>query len=404
MHTSLSPEAFGATTTGRMVLSYKYRLLPSRSQHRALARICESQRILYNAALQERIDCFRKTGHGLSYFAQSASLTKIRVDDPDGYGAQALAISRSTLKRLHLAFDAFFGRIKLGRAAGFPRFKSKDRWHSFGFLEFDGIKIADKRIRFKGMAGGLRVNFHRPLPTGDILGALFKRDGHGWFVTFKISIESALRRIVASAVGVDVGIKTLAYLSDGIIIPSPRIARRAQREIRLRQRALARCKRGSRRRVKVRERAAKAHRKIAAARSTYLHQQSAALVRRYDLIAIEALNIKGLAGGTLAFDVYDSAWATLFHMLRYKAERAGATLVEVDPRMTSQACSSCGVIVKKGLAERVHSCPDCGLILDRDHNAALNILHLGVLARGEHNVAGCGKRARGNLKLIARSA
>jgi putative transposase len=381
------------------ILRYRYRLLPTRRQHAALANICELQRQLYNAALQERIDCYRKTGKGIFYAAQTVSLTTVRKDDPSGYGNQPVSMQRGTLQRLDRAFKAFFLRVKRGGVAGYPRFKGKDWFTSFVFSEFYGIRFDGKRLRWKGLPGALRVHFHRPLPDGKVLDAVFKRDSNGWFVSFAVRVPCAVRRVVSIAVGMDAGLKSLAHLSDDTIIPNPRPTRRAEKELRRRQRALTRCKLGSNRRRKVRAAFTACHRKIANTRATGLHQTSAALVTRYDFIAIEALNVKGLASSILANDVHDAAWGKLFSMLRYKALRAGATLVEVDPKYTSQACSGCGVIVAKTLSERVHSCSDCGLVLDRDHNAAINILHRAVLCPGGHNVGGSVKRARGNLKV-----
>jgi len=382
-----------------MILTFKYRLLLSKHQYRALAAICEAQRILYNAALEERIDCYRKTGRSLSYMTQAMSLKTIRADDADGYGAIPANLSRATLQRLHRAFDGFFRRTKAGGKAGFPRFKSKDRWRSFGFAEFSGIRFDGKRLRFKGLPGGLRVHLHRPLPEGKLLSCQFIRDAKGWSVALQMKAAVAERRAVSRPVGIDVGLNTFAYLSDGVIISNPRVARRAERELRRRSRALSRCKRGSNRRKKIKARVTTLHAKIANTRRTYLHQQSAIIVRNYDLIAIEDLNVKGLAASMLAKSVHDAGWSIFANMLSYKAERAGATLIRVDPKLTSQTCSGCGVIVKKGLAERVHSCPDCGLVLDRDHNAALNILHRGVLSPEAANVIHVwDERWPGNLK------
>jgi putative transposase len=391
-------EILGILTRMDKVLRYRYRLLPTKRQHAALAAICESQRQLYNAALQERIDCYRKTGKGPSYISQAMSLKTIRADDPDGYGGQPANLQRGTLKRLDGAFEGFFSRVKRGAKAGFPRFRGRDWFNSFAFAEFSGIRLGGNRLRWRGLPGSLRVHLHRPLPPGKPLDGVFKRDGKGWSVSFAMRVPCAAPRDAIAAVGMDAGIKSLAHLSDGTIIPNPRPARRAEKELRRRQRALARCKRGSNRRRKVRARVASCHRKIAATRDTGLHQVSAALVKRYDFIAVEALNVKGLAAGILARDVHDAGWGKMFEFLRYKAAKAGATVVEVDPRNTSQACSGCGVIVAKTLSERVHSCPDCGLVLDRDHNAARNILKLAVLRQGEHKTTGYGVSARGNLK------
>ena len=145
------------------------------------------------------------------------------------------------------------------------------------------------------------------------------------------------------------------------------------------------------------------HAAVARRRTEHLHQASARLVRDYDAIAVEKLNVKGLAGGVLAKDVHDASWARFISMLRYKAERAGVRLVEVDPRNTSQECSGCGTTVPKNLGVRRHDCPHCGLSIDRDINAARNILNRAGVGPGLRNVAGCGMRAGENLGVAPRA-
>jgi putative transposase len=142
---------------------------------------------------------------------------------------------------------------------------------------------------------------------------------------------------------------------------------------------------------------ARCHAKAARARCDHLHQASARLVRDYDVIVVEKLNVKGLARSALAKDVHDASWAKFISMLRYKAGCAGSRLIEVDPYDTSQDCSSCGMKVPKELRDRLHECTDCGLVIDRDLNAARNILHRAGVGPGLLNVAGYGMRAGGNL-------
>lgn len=375
--------------------SISYRLHPTRKQHRALERILEDQRHLHNAALQERLDCYRKTGRGIGYQAQCRSLAPIRRDDPTGLGAVPANLSRATLRRLDLSFAAFFRRVKAGEKPGFPRFKGAGRWDSFGFAEFSGIQFASERLRFKGMPGSIRVHMTRPL-AGRILACTFRRDAKGWRITLQVQIEAPATNHAGPAIGLDVGISALATLSSGERIENIKPRRSDAAAIRRRQRSLARCKRSSARRRKVRRQLARAHSKVANTRATYLHQVSANLTKRFGLIAVEALNVKGLARGMLAHDVHDAAWARLLHMLSYKAASAGGRVIEVDPRHTSQACSSCGVITPKTLADRTHKC-DCGLVLDRDHNAALNILHRAVAGPGLVNVGDCAERGAGNI-------
>lgn len=379
-------------------LSFKFRLLPTRAQHRALGRILEDQRQLYNAALSERIDCYRKTGKGRTYIDQCKAVAEWRSEDVAAAAAPA-NLQRWTLRRLDDAYKAFFRRLK-GRSgsAGFPRFRGNGRFNSFGFAEFSGIRFDGKRLRFNGLPGGLRVHLHRPLPEGRPLSCVLTRNGKLWSVAFQMRVPCAGRRAVIRAIGIDVGLSSLATLSTGETIPNPRVARRAEKELRRRLRALARCKRGSNRRKKARARVARLHRKVADCRTTYLHQVSANLINRFDLIAVEKLNVKGLAGSMFAKSIHDASWGRLRQLLAYKAEWAGCELIEVDPRNTSQACSGCGVIVQKSLAVREHSCADCNMVLDRDHNAAINILRKAVVGLGALKTADCRISAPGNLK------
>jgi putative transposase len=290
---------------------------------------------------------------------------------------------RWTLKRLDEAFQGFFRRVKARDGkAGFPRFRGKGRWDSFGFAEFSGIRFDGRRLRFSAMPGGLKLQLHRPLPEdANIRSCVFRRDGRHWYVNLQIAVQAAEKRTVSSMVGVDLGLKVFAYCSDGVILPNPRIARKAECAQRIAQRALSRCKRGSKRRRKLKDRLARIHRKIANTRNTWLHQQSAALVNRADLIVIEDLRVKNMIQHpTLARSIADASWSKFLSMLDYKAEKAGSHLIRVDPRNTSQKCSGCRELVPKSLAVRIHACPYCNLAIDRDWNASLNILRAGLPA------------------------
>ena len=380
-----------------MILTYRYRLVPTKRQHRALEAILEAQRQLYNAALEERIDAYRKEGVGRTFFDQVKALTQWRQEDPE---ARALPVSlqRTTLKRLDEAYKAFFRRVKLGGKPGFPRFRGKGWFDSFGFRQFCGITLREGRLRFKGMPGSLRIHQHRPMPPdSSVKSCTVRRDAKGWAVGFAVDHSTPPLREPVRAVGVDLGISTFAVLSDGKAIPSLRAARRAERRLRIVQRALARKVRGSRSRRKARVEVQRCHAATVRRRTNHLHQASARLIRDYDLIAIEALQVKGLACSALAKDVRDASWGRFISMLAYKAERAGARLIEVDPRNTSQDCSTCGVRVPKELNERQHRCLHCGLSIDRDLNAARNILNRAGVGPGLRNEAGCGMRAGGSL-------
>ena len=373
-----------------MILTYRYRLLSLKSPHRALDRVCAAQRELYNATLEERIDCYRKTGKTRTYIDQCKALTQCRRALPDMAEVPA-NLQRWTLKRMDDAFQGFFHRLKARSGkAGFPRFRGKGRWEAFGFAEFSGIRFDGKRLRFAGMPGGLKIHLHRPLPDEvDVRSCVFRREGRSWSISLNIAVATPQKRAVASAIGVDLGLNVFAYCSDNVFIPNPRIARKAEKELRRRQRALSRCERGSHRRQRVRTRVARLHRKITDSRNTWLHQRSAELVKRTDLIAVEDLNVSNMVRHpNLARSIADASWSRFVSMLDYKVEKTGGHLIRVDPKNTSQNCSGCQELVPKLLAVRTHACPSCGLVIHRDYNASLNILRAGVGA-GALNVIGC---------------
>ena len=383
-----------------MIVTYKYRLRPSRKQHAALDAIVESQRQLYNAALEERIDAYRKQRVKRTYMDQTRGLTEWRQSDPDARGVPA-NLQRATLKRVDDAYTFFLNRMKAGAKAGFPRFRGKGRCRSFGFRQFSGITFEDGRLRFKGMPGGIRVHMHRPLP-GDvpIRSCDFRRDTKGWAVSFAIhQITPEVDRTGRSAIGIDLGVSHLATLSDGTTIPNIKAGASAERHVRVADRSLSRKMRGSHSREKARKVRARCHAKVARRRANHLHQVSAALVKRHDLIAIEALNVIGLASGPFATVVRDASWGMFISMLQYKAARAGIRLVGVDPHGTTQDCSACGLTVAKNIKERWHDCPRCHLSIDRDINAARNVLLRAGVGPGLRNVADWSMRAGGNIGL-----
>jgi putative transposase len=218
-----------------MVLEFRYRLLPTKAQHRALERILESQRQLYNAALEERIGAYRKAGKAITYFDQSKSLTELRRDDAD-FSSIPVSLQRATLKRLEEAYRGFFRRVKAGGKPGFPRFRGKGWFDSFGFREFSGITLDNLRLRFKGMPGRLRIHWHRELTGSSIKNCIFKRDGRGWYVAFAVEVAPAVPRKTGRAVGVDLGIEPQGG-AQGRASPAYRATRALAKEARLQQQA-----------------------------------------------------------------------------------------------------------------------------------------------------------------------
>lgn len=377
-------------------LSYRYRLLPNKAQHAALARIREEQRQLYNAALEERIGAWKKAGKLITLFEQYRSLTVCRRELPE-MAALPTLLQRWTLKQLDFAYSTFFRKLRAGEKAGFPRFRSKNRFRSFGFAEYSTIKFDGRRVRFRGMPGGLKVHVHRPLPAGaQIKSCVFHQDGKGWTVILHLEVATAPSRPLLTAVGVDLGLSYLATLSDGTKVPNPRCARRTERALRRKRRAMARCERGSNRRVKVVRQLARVHQRAIDAKVTSLHQLSAALVKEFDLIAFERLDFDSIRRGPLAAEVLEASWARLIKFTKYKAENAGAMVVDVDAPYTSQDCSRCGTRPPKRQRGRTYRCPSCDLVIDRDVNAARNILARAV-ARPEVAKLAVASTSPGNI-------
>ncbi len=365
-----------------MFLNYQYKLITTEKQKQSFFILLEEQRVLYNAALEERISYYSHVRKSRSYFDQCKALTEWRQSDVEA-ASYPLNLQRWTLKRVDDAFQAFFRRLKLNNEkTGFPRFRSKNRWNSFGFAEFSGIRFKKNKIYLAGNQHGIRVHMHRNLPSEySIKSCVFTKKSNGWYISFQIKVpDQKPRQQIKSPIGIDVGITHLATLSDGTHIKNTKPTKKYEIEIRVAQRSLARKKKKSKGRRKALLIVSRLHQNIRNMRNTYLHQTSRSLIDKYDLIAVEKLQIKNMAQGHLAKSIHDAAWAKLIQQLSYKAEWAGTHLVVVNAKNTSQICSECGVSVKKDLSIRVHECTHCGLILDRDVNSALNILCRAVVS------------------------
>ena len=360
----------------RILRTYRYRIYPTGGQRKGLDAQLAFACDLYNAALEQRRYGWR-TGQKIDLFGQFRELTELRRAG-DGPPQMSCSAMRDPLRRLERAFQAFFRRVKAREKPGYPRFRSKRRYDS---LTFDQAwSVRERRLVLQGI-GHIKVRWHRELPTSaTVRTAVVRRIAGRWYVSFVVALSRSViaRQRSNPAVGVDLGIKTFAALSTGELIPGPRAYRSAVRRLRVAQRRVSRRAKGSRGREKARLLAARVHERIRNLRRNHAHQLSRRLVAQFDLIAVEDLEIRGLSRGSLAKDVNDQGWAEFLRLLRYKAEDAGVQVVRVPPSGTSQSCSSCGTSVPKPLNERTHRCPVCLLVVDRDVNAARNILRLGM--------------------------
>jgi putative transposase len=359
-----------------MLRTFQFRLYPNAAQRAALEFVLRDNCETYNAALQERRDAWELERKAISYRMQQNELTELRQDGR--FAVVACDIQRDPLRRVDRAFKAFFRRCKAGQKPGFPRFRSHLRYESFGF-SLPSLRGNHLHVP---IVGRLKVRGGRGI-AGKAKCCTIKRDGKRRTASIVCDIGPAPeKRTVTNAVGIDVGLTTLATLSDGTEIANPRWTRQDEERIAHANQVLARKQKRSKNRIRARQVLGRAHQRAANARRNYLHHVSKWLVANYDLIAHEALNIKGMAQGNLAKSIMDAAWSILLGQLTYKAEQAGVWVVPVNPRGTSQICSGCGENVPKTLSQRVHSCPHCGLVLGRDHNAGRNILALGMSAAG----------------------
>jgi putative transposase len=373
--------------------AYKFRLYPTRKQAQTLQWTLDHARELYNAALQERRDAYRMAGKSITYYDQANQLPEIK-NIREEYQAIHSQVLQDVLRRVEKAFDNFFCRVKRGEEPGYPRFQGKNRYDSFTYPQTGFSLTHDNRVSLSKI-GSLKVKLHREI-KGTIKTCTIKREGDAWYVIFACEVEQEKLLVSPDAVGIDLGLLHFATLSDGSTIENPRHYRKAEKHLERLQQALSRKKRGSHRRQKAVKQVAKAHRKVANQRRDFLHKASRQLVNRYGLIVFEELQPANMSkrpkpkqaeDGTylpngaaaksgLNKSLHDAGWGQFQRFCVYKAERAGRTVLFVNPKYTSQICSGCGAIRKKTLAERWHSC-QCGTELDRDHNSAITILALG---------------------------
>jgi putative transposase len=359
-----------------MMLSFKYRLFPTEPQASALTDMLGSFCDLYNACLQQRIEAYQRRGKSLGYVDQANELKAVRAAD-ERLAGYSYSAEQQVVRRLDKSFKAFFGRVKRGKG-GFPRFRAKSMFDSADFRVGDGLTIRKSRkITVVGVPGEIKVRWHRELPAGaKISTAVVLRSCGKWYIRFSVeTLDAYGPHPLREAVGVDVGLTSLIATSDGYMVPTPKWVGKASKKQRRLQRALARCKRGSKGRLRAKMRLARHSAKTANQRRDFTHKLSRDLVNQYSHIGFEDLNITGLASGMLAKSVLNAAWGQLISFTDYKAANAGGLVAKVNPRGTSQECDCCGRVTPKTLSDRIHDCPGCGTVEDRDVHSGKVIKH-----------------------------
>ena len=340
----------------------------------------EECRWLFNHFLAERKEAWEREQRSINYHAQATSLPVLKEQRPSLANVHSQVLQNVAV-RIDLAFKAFFRRVKAGKKPGYPRFRGKGRYDSFTFPQ-SGFSLDGNILRLSKI-GNVKVVLHRPV-EGNIKTCTIKRSSTDkWYVMFSCEWEPTPLPENNEAVGIDVGLHSFATLSTGEQIENPRFFRQEERELAKVQRKLSKAEKGTPERKKRRKVVARVHERIAWKRQDFIHQHSRKIVNRFGIIAVEDLNVNRMVHNhCLAKSISDVAWSGFFQLLAVKAEWAARKFVAVNPAYTSQDCSGCGHRQKMPLSERVFKCPCCGLVFDRDYNAALNILGLGLQSLG----------------------
>ena len=370
-----------------MRITYRYRLFPTSAQRTALQCQIDCCRWTYNKALEARKDAWEQEQCSVSRYDTMKMLPDWKAEHEWLKQGHAQAMQEA-LTRLDLAFQAFFRRVKAGQKPGYPRFRGKERYDSFTYPQQRGNwRFFDNRHLRLSKIGSVKIKLHRPI-EGKVKTLTIRRDVLGnWYACFSCIIEPQPLLPSIKVVGIDVGLTHFATFSTGEQVTNPRFFRKDEKALAKVQRHLAKATKAMPKYRKHKRVIQHIHQRIANRRKDFAHKLSRRLVNEYQIIALEDLNIQQMQDGnwrSMNKSIGDAAWRQFRQYTAYKAAEAGRTCIAVDPRGTTQMCSGCDQIVPKDLSVRVHCCPHCGLVLDRDHNAALNILVRGMASLGEN--------------------
>jgi putative transposase len=371
--------------------TFKYKLKPTRAQEEALELVVQRCRMLYNCALEQRCTWWER-GHGkrATYYQQKGELPDLKTTCPD-YAEINAQVLQDVLLRLDRAFQAFFRRVAAGEIPGYPRFQGRGRFNSFTYPqvgEHGGARL-DNGFLVLSKIGRIAVRWSRPL-VGTPKTVTISREADGWYACISCA-DVPIQPFPATGqeTGIDVGLKVFLIAADGKIVENPRRYRKAEKQLARSQRRVSRRKKGSHRRRKAITLLKRKHQKVQRQRRDFHHKTALMLLRQYDVIYLEDLRVANMARNRhLAKSISDAAWGQFRTILEGKAAYAGRRVVAVSPAFTSQDCSGCGERVLKSLSMRTHSCPGCGLVIDRDENAAWNILRAGQARQARTWAAG----------------
>ena len=363
------------------VKAFRFRIYPTKAQERVLEQTLEECRWVYNQTLAYRRDAWQERQESISYYMTTKLLPRWKQERPSLKLVYSQVL-QDVQRRVDKAFRGFFCRVKNGERPGYPRFKGKGRYRSITYPQ-SGFSITNDGKLHVSKVGDIKIKLHRPI-RGKIKRLTIRRYPTGkWFASFTAEVEPEPLPKTERYVGIDVGLNKFAVMSNGKEIPNPCFFRREEKELAKAQKKLSKVAKGTREHTKRRKVVARIHERIRNRRTNFSHQLSHRLIAEYDIICFEDLNINGMVKNRcLAKSISDAAWRQLIIYTMQKAESAARRVVLVNPRNTSKMCSRCGALVEKTLSDRVHKCPHCGLEIDRDFNAAINILGLGLQSLG----------------------
>jgi putative transposase len=362
-----------------MKKTFRYRIFPTRKQITIFDQTLDSCRWLYNHFLEQRINAWRNNKKSLSRYGQDATLKALKREYPFLSDMFSQVLQNISM-RIDLAFRAFFRRIKSGDTPGLPRFRGKFRYDSFTYPQH-GFKILKNVVQLSKI-GGVKIKLHRPI-EGNIKTCTIRRTPTGkWFITFACEIEhKTVEQPVKPSIGIDMGLEHFLTTSNGEHIENPRFFRKEEKTLAKAQRKLSAQKKASRARIKARKVVARIHERIKNKRHNFAHQEACKLVNKYNTMCVEDLSINDMQKDNfhcINKSISDVAWRMFIDQLKLKAEEAGKKLIKINPAYTSQTCSVCGNRQKLKLSDRIYNCNCCGFSLNRDINAALNIMSLGM--------------------------
>lgn len=333
-----------------------------------------------------RKDAWEQEQRNVSYYDTKRMIPIWKAEKPELSSVHSQVLQNVT-ERVELAFQAFFRRVKAGEEPGYPRFKGYGRYDSFTFTQ-SGFKLVGDKLTLSKV-GDVSIKLHRPI-CANIKTLTIQRDAAGnFYACFSCESEAVPLSPAPNVVGIDLGLTAFAYFSNGEKIDRQRWMKKDAADIARLQRKKERFAKGSDERRKVIKALCHAYERSANRRDNFAHQESRKLVNEYQFIAFEKLDIKDMqSSGNKIINrgIADVAWGKFVQFTTYKAANAGRVVALVNPRGTTQMCSGCGVIVPKDLSVRIHDCPNCGLKISRDLNAALNILARGLASIGATSV------------------